>query len=139
VIVVDTQVIAYWALPAPGSLSVAGVIEKDGSWVAPALWQSEFRNVLAGYLRRAALSADAAVSKMRLALEFIATETVEAERVLRLVADSPCSAYDLEFVALAQQLGVALVTNDRQILHSFPTVAISPAEFARPDPSASGA
>jgi predicted nucleic acid-binding protein len=45
--------------------------------------------------------------------------------VLNLVADSVCTAYDCEYVALAQDLEVPLVTTDRQILDQFPHVAIS--------------
>jgi predicted nucleic acid-binding protein len=50
---------------------------------------------------------------------------VDSNRVLRLVADSTCSAYDCEFVALAQELGTFLVTLDKGILNGFPTVAVS--------------
>ena len=44
--------------------------------------------------------------------------------VLNLVAASTCSAYDCEFVALAQNLSVPLVTVDKQILNQFPNLAI---------------
>ena len=49
--------------------------------------------------------------------------------VLDLAAASSCSAYDCEFVALAQDLGVRLVTVDKQVLKEFPTVAIALGEF----------
>jgi plasmid stability protein len=55
---------------------------------------------------------------------------VDSGRVLRLIDASPCSAHDCEFVARADQLGVPLVTSDRKILRSFPTVAVAPASFA---------
>ncbi len=45
--------------------------------------------------------------------------------VMRLVNESICSAYDCEFVALAQDLKVPLVTVDEQILDQFPSVATS--------------
>jgi hypothetical protein len=44
--------------------------------------------------------------------------------VLRLAAQSTCSAYDCEFVALAQELGVLMVTVDRQVLASFPETSV---------------
>jgi predicted nucleic acid-binding protein len=55
---------------------------------------------------------------------------VESAAVLNLAALSQCSAYDCEFVALAQQLGVMLVTSDRQILRQFPSSAVSLNLFA---------
>ncbi len=45
--------------------------------------------------------------------------------VLTLAAHSGLTAYDCEFVVLAQQLGVRLVTSDGRILASFPSAAIS--------------
>ena len=48
---------------------------------------------------------------------------VRPARVLQLAADSGCSAYDCEFVALAVDLEVPLLTSDRQLLEAFPEVA----------------
>jgi predicted nucleic acid-binding protein len=45
---------------------------------------------------------------------------VNSTQVLELVNISICSAYDCEFVALAKQLNVRLVTADKQLLKEFP-------------------
>ena len=50
-IVTDTNVIAYLYLEGERSVQVEKVLEKDPHWVAPLLWRSEFRNVLALYMR----------------------------------------------------------------------------------------
>ena len=55
--------------------------------------------------------------------------SVISHHVLSLAAQSGCSAYDSEFVALAQDLSVPLVTTDRPILKAFPTVAVSQLAF----------
>lgn len=49
--------------------------------------------------------------------------------MVRLAARSGCSAYDCEFVTLARDLDVRLVTLDRQILRSFPKLAVPLEKF----------
>jgi predicted nucleic acid-binding protein len=49
--------------------------------------------------------------------------------VLSLAASSACSADDAEFVVLARELGVPLVTTDKQLLEGFPDTAVSPERF----------
>jgi predicted nucleic acid-binding protein len=49
--------------------------------------------------------------------------TVTDRDVMELVESSRCSAYDCEFVALARELGVPLLTSDRRILRAFPSEA----------------
>jgi predicted nucleic acid-binding protein len=50
---------------------------------------------------------------------------VPSPAILRLAAGSSCSAYDCEFVALAQDLGVPLVTADRQVVRDFSGTAVA--------------
>jgi predicted nucleic acid-binding protein len=57
--------------------------------------------------------------------------SIASSVILRLVSESNSSAYDCEFVALAREQGVPLLTADRQILHDFPEVAISLEKFVR--------
>ena len=53
----------------------------------------------------------------------------DGERVLELAAVSGRSAYDCEYVAVAEALGVPLVTADRALESGFPGVAVSPESF----------
>jgi predicted nucleic acid-binding protein len=46
-----------------------------------------------------------------------------------LAVSSGCSAYDAEFVVLARELGVSLVTLDKELLDKFPGTAVSPERF----------
>lgn len=130
-IVVDTNIIAHLHLTTEWSRRSCDLLQKDADWSAPLLWRSEFRNVLGGYLRKGALSLEQARQVMAEALRTMSGRefSISSNRVLDLTAASACTAYDCEFVALAQDLGVRLVTADRQILASFPETAIALDEF----------
>jgi predicted nucleic acid-binding protein len=97
------------------------------------LWRAEFRNVLAGYLRRRLLTeAEANTAYLNVQKDLGAHEfTVPTERIIKLVLASDCTAYDCEYVALAQDLGVPLVTTDKQILREFPKTAVSLEKFVK--------
>jgi predicted nucleic acid-binding protein len=49
--------------------------------------------------------------------------------VLNVVERSRLSAYDAEFVALADGLGVPLVTEDKAIVRAFPALAMTMEAF----------
>ncbi len=132
-IVVDTNVIAYLWLPGAQTAHAEALVRSDPDWAAPLLWRSEFRNVLTGLLRRSQLPADAAIAIAERAEAHLRGRefAVSAAAVLDRVARSRCSAYDCEFVALADELDVALVTTDRRILDDFPQSAVPLREAVR--------
>jgi predicted nucleic acid-binding protein len=131
-IVVDTNLIAYLYLQGEYTTHAEQVLQRDSAWAVPLLWRSEFRNVLAFYLRQNLLSLKDAEDIMEKAEAFLLGREYEVSstHVLRLANASQCSAYDCEFVSLAQELGVPLVTADRKVLKAFPQVAMTPSAFA---------
>jgi predicted nucleic acid-binding protein len=132
VIVVDTNLLVYLLVPGEHTPQAERVFAKDSDWSAPRLWRSEFRNSLSVYIRRGSLSLDGALQSMQGAEDLMQGREYEvsSNSVLRLAASSRCSAYDCEFVALAQHLGVPLVTSDGQVLEAFPSVAVSVDTFS---------
>ena len=126
-IVVDSNVLAYLYLPGEHSARAEALLKRDSEWAAPVLWRSEFRNVLAGYLRRGMLRFDQALAIQSEAENLMAGAEfdVASPLVLELARDSGCSAYDCEFVALAVDLGTRLVTLDREVLRAFPKHAVA--------------
>jgi len=131
-IVVDTNVIASLWVPNDLDEWVYKVLKKDDGWVAPLLWRSEFRNVLSIYLRKDILEFSVVLQATEEAEQLMDANEFEVNstQVMSLVSDSSCSAYDCEFVALADDLNVPLVTFDKKILGEFPNLAIHPEEFA---------
>ena len=126
-IVVDSNVLAYLYLPGEYTAAAEALLEQDSDWAAPILWRSEFRNILAGYLRRKAITFEQANSLQREAESLLEGAEFELESlaVLELVRDSDCSAYDCEFIALAMKLDTKLVTMDKKLLRAFPKRAIA--------------
>ena len=125
-IVVDTNVLAYLYLPTECTPHAEALLEREPEWVAPVLWRSEFRSILAGYLRRRILAFDDARALQAEAESLLAgnEHEVDSQRVLELVRDTDCSAYDCEFAALAMRLDVKLVTMDAKLLRAFPKFAV---------------
>ncbi len=130
-IVVDTNILVYLFVDGPQTHSAMTVRMKDPDWHAPLLWRSEFRNAMTGYLRNNTMTVEQAVIVIQNAEDLMDGQEheVDSADVMRLISESNCSAYDCEFVALAQQLDVSLITLDRRILREFPNVAVAPAEF----------
>lgn len=131
-IVADTNLVVYLVLPGERTEDSERVLLKDPAWAAPILWRSGFRDVLATYVRSGRLELDDALLIAERAEALIASRefVVPARDVLGLAAASGCAAYDCEFVVLAHELGVPLVTNDRALLEAFPDATTTPKRFA---------
>jgi len=135
-IVADTSIISYLLLPTSFSSSVDSLYKIDSHWVAPTLWKSEFRNVLALYLRKKLITFEKAI-QLQDSAELMMTDNeynVTSSQVLSLVTKSTCSAYDCEFISLAQHLNSKLVTQDKKVLREFPSCAISIDKFIASNP-----
>ncbi|HET8686934.1 MAG TPA: type II toxin-antitoxin system VapC family toxin [Methanosarcina sp.] len=126
-IVVDTNILAYLYLPTEFSEQTELLLLKRPKWIAPVLWRSEFRNVLALYIRKGMLSLEQAYSIQTEAEALLAGNEFDIPSldVLQLVQSSECSAYDCEFVALAKRNEIQLVTADKKVIKQFPNIAIS--------------
>jgi len=130
-IVADTNLIAYLLVTGPYTQEAEAVYEKDPEWVAPLFWRSEFRNVLVLSVRRELLSLQHAFDIMERAERMMKgrEHQTASSGILRLASDSGCSAYDCEFVALALDLNVPLVTSDNAIIRKFKPTAVSMRAF----------
>ncbi len=132
-IVADTNLIVYLYVKGQRTNQVEAVLQQDPAWAAPLLWRSEFRSTLMGLVRRKDLGLDDVLEIVSEAEQWMMGReyTVVSNKVLQLAVQSGCSAYDCEFVSLARDLEVSLVTSDRQILRAFPKVAVTPEGFAK--------
>jgi predicted nucleic acid-binding protein len=130
-IVVDTNVISYFYLSSEHSVIAEKLFFKTPTWAAPLLWRSEFRNVLSFYVRKKIIALGDAIQIFETAESLLQDREYEVNstQVLKLSQDSGCSAYDCEFVNLAQDLNVPLITMDKRLLANFKNTAISIQEY----------
>lgn len=124
-IVADTNTIAYLYINSEKSTQAEQLLMREPRWIAPSLWKSEFRNVLALYLRKNILTFDEIlmISQQAESLMLENEYEVSSIQILHLVNTSICSAYDCEFVALAKLLDIPLITSDKKIINAFPGIA----------------
>ena len=130
-IVVDTNIISYFYLHSNFSELAEKIFIQDSVWAAPLLWRSEFRSVLSFYIRKEILQLAEAVELFESAVDLLKGSEYEINsiQVLELSAESGCSAYDCEFISLAKDLDVPLVTQDQKILKNFPGMSLSMSQF----------
>jgi predicted nucleic acid-binding protein len=137
-IVADANLLAYLVMPGARTGEAEAVLAKDPTWVAPALWRSELRSVVHKYIMRGDLTVARAVTLLGQVDEVLGGREgdVNSQAVLDLASHSHCTTYDCEYVALANTLGVPLITTDRAVLTAFPKCAMTPAQFLgdRPPP-----
>jgi predicted nucleic acid-binding protein len=130
-IVVDTNVIAYLLIEGEKTELAQRTFGQDSNWVVPTLCRHEFLNVLATFVRHSGIEISDAIDiwqKSNLLLT-PGERDVDMIYALRLATQNNISAYDAQYVALAMELGVPCVTEDQQVLETFPDIALSMQEF----------
>jgi len=126
-LVVDTNIISYLYFPTEYTQYSEVLLELDLDWAAPILWKSEFRNILAIYLRKEIIDLAVAIDIQAQAESLLAGNEFEinSDQVLALTQASHCSAYDCEFISLAQTFNTQLITTDKKLIKAFPENAIT--------------
>ena len=124
-IVADTNLIAYLVIDGQHTAVARRIREQDPDWRVPPLWRSEFLNVLATAVRSGVLTEEQAFLAWDLAVSIVGRSEVEpgAAAVLATALRRGLSAYDAQFVVVAESLRALLVTGDRKILRACPDVA----------------
>ena len=88
-ICVDTNIICYRYMASPFSAAADAAWSNDADWIVPILWRSEFRNALAGSIRRRSLIVEEAIAIANLAEAMLGRKefTVSTSVVLQLVLE----------------------------------------------------
>ena len=131
-IIADTHLVSYLLIEGERTDAVRRVHEKDPDWRLATLWRSAFLNVLTTAVNAAVLDRQQAFSTWWIAVDLISGREIEpdGDRVLSLALERQISAYDAHFVAVADELGVSLVTGDRAVTRQCPDIAVAIEKFA---------
>ena len=127
-IVVDTNVITYLLIRGERSAAMDRLQGRDPDWIAPRLWLDEFLNVLSTCERTGKVTSEQSVELLEDALALMDGKSYEVppERVLAVARRTGCSAYDSQYISLAEDMGLMLYTCDRLVLEKCPNLAFQP-------------
>jgi predicted nucleic acid-binding protein len=130
-IVVDANVIAYRFLEGEKTGLACLVQKRDNAWLVPLLWRHEFLNILATSARSGIIEKPEAVTMWNSALHALAhnERVVNFEKALSCAVDFHISAYDAQYVTLAQTLNCHCITEDARLRKAFPQSLLSMREF----------
>ena len=126
-IVVDTNLIIALAVQTEQSGIADLVRGRDPEWIAPPIWESEFRNALLGMIRAGIIGHQTAVAAHKFAVDNVQTIPAATSAVLRIAEAHGITAYDAEFAALAEWLEIPCLSFDDDLLK--PGLARHPATF----------
>jgi predicted nucleic acid-binding protein len=134
-IVVDSNIVTARNLTSSLTSKAERVEEKDPVWVVPVLWRYEFQNILATVIKAKQIKPDQALDIWERVSGILIENECEpsAFRVIELVAEYGITAYDGQFIAVALEMEIPCVTEDRELQEKFPGIAISMDEFLRPE------
>jgi predicted nucleic acid-binding protein len=125
-IVVDSSVISFLFLEGELTESVKELHRIDSEWITPPILNHEMLNILA-----VVGTADQAVAPMEeiwrdiRALLGSRQQVPDPLRSLHLAIELKISGYEAQYVALAQQLNMPLVTEEQRLLEQLPDLCLS--------------
>ena len=130
-IVVDTNIIAYRFIKGDRTEKVLKAQQKDPDWILPSLWRHEFLNVLSTAARNKVLNTDQCLEVWKSAVRVLHSleRNVDMVKALSLSLETSISAYDAQYITLAESVRIKCLTEDRNLLKTFPAVAVSLEQF----------
>ncbi len=134
-IVVDSNIITARSLTSSLTSKAKQVEEKDPVWIVPVLWRYEFQNILAMAIKAKQVKPEQALDIWEKVSKILIENECEpsASKVIDLVAQYGITAYDGQFIAVALEMGIPCVTEDRELQEKFPGIAISMDGFLKPE------
>lgn len=126
-IVADANIVAALYFDGADTENARLLLEIDGDWIVPGLWRHEMLNIAANY----ATFTQSSTARVAAAWESADAQfagrihAVDMGSALALAVKHGISAYDAQYVALAQELNVWLVTQDKKLRDAMPSLTLS--------------
>lgn len=132
-IVADANLVIYRYLRGPLSPLADAVVRRDADWRTTSLWKYEFTSAAVKMIRGRVVGEVEALAAIAMAAdEMTAREVaVPQERALRVALLHGVSAYDAQYAALADTLGVQCVTADAAFARKTPLFTILASDFVK--------
>jgi predicted nucleic acid-binding protein len=126
-LLVDTNVVAYLLIEGDHTEAAQELRTRDPDWRSEAFLLVEFTNILASSIARKRMTLSLAADLLVKAAALFEGKLgrIPHASVLTIAARHRVSAYDARFVALAQQLGRRLVTEDARLRAAAPRLTQS--------------
>jgi len=132
-IVADANLLAYLLIEGEKTPRVQQVWERDPQWRLPPLWRHELLNILASYGKYGGATREEMLAVYRRADSLYTPHEhpVQLADALEIAIELQLSAYDAQYVSLARELDVQLVTEDGKLRKAVPGRTQSVEEFLR--------
>lgn len=125
-VLVDTNILAYLVIDGDRTAVAQELFEHDSDWCSEAFAMVEFSNIIATYVRTGALTHLQGARLLTDGQALIPTlHNMVNAQALETAMQYEISAYDARFIALARQLKLKLVTEDRKLRTAVPAWTIS--------------
>ncbi len=130
-IVADVNLIAYLLIRGNQTQKVQNVYQLDPEWKLPYLWRHEFLNILNKYVQHGGMPIEQSYILWEKAIDtFLTSECpVDYQDVLSVSVQYGISAYDAQYVSLAKQLEIKLITEDKSLSRVCPEVILTSNQY----------
>ena len=130
-LVVDANVIVYSVFQTAEAPLVANLQQVDADWRVPSLWKHEVASAAATFVRARQANVQQARTAVQSALHMLANREIEIDlpASVEIALALDLSAYDAQYLLLAQVLSTRCVTADQKMLRQAPGLTIALADF----------
>ncbi len=130
-IVVDANILAFYIIEGERTTDANALRKLDAEWMVPSLWCVELQSILWKCVQFGGMPPATAHDLLEQAIRLYSANEVilRADAVLAEALRSKITVYDAEYIALARQLGVVCVTEDRALIKACPATVCTMKAF----------